>query len=116
MNAPAGSREHSEIIAALPLRQRPGLYIDPAPDARGNLTVMERYEDPDDGPGESIVGLAARSEDGWYLGCIRCRAEIDEAAGGMCRPCRKDLAREDLMHVRDEPEFDPPPAPDREDY
>lgn len=50
----------AEIIAALPLRQRPGLYIDPAPEASGNLTVLERDEDPDDGPAKSIIGLAVR--------------------------------------------------------
>ncbi len=35
-------------------------------------------------------GLAIHSEDGWHLGCIGCRDEIEEADSGMCRPCRLD--------------------------
>src|SRR5262245_12103218 len=115
MNEPAGGRESAEIIAALPLRHRPGLYIDPGPDGNGNLTVMERYDDPAEGRVELIVGLAIRDENRWYLGCIRCRAEIGEADSGMCRPCREDLACEDLEYTRAEPDFDPLPLPDRED-
>jgi hypothetical protein len=40
----------TRILAALPLRQRPGLYLHPEPDAKGNRTSLERGEDPDDGP------------------------------------------------------------------
>jgi len=116
VNALAAHPQSAEILAALPLRQRPGLYIDPRPDGNGNLTVLDRDEDPDEGPAESIVGLAIRDERGWYLGCIGCRAEIEEASGGMCRPCREDRAHEDLMYVRDDEPDEPLPGPDREDY
>lgn len=92
MNAPAAHPQSAEIIAALPIRQRPGLYLHPKPDAKGNMTVLDRGEDPDDGPVESIVGLALRDELGWYLGCIECDGEIGEEDGGMCRPCREDRA------------------------
>ena len=111
MNAPAAHPRSAEIIAALPLRQRPGLYLHPEPDAKGNLTVIERADDPDDGQVEAIVGLALHDERGWYLGCIECRDEIDEAAGGMCRPCREDRAHLEQTHVPDEPD-----EPRPEDY
>lgn len=111
MNAPAAHPQAAEILAALPLRQRPGLYIHPRPDGNGNLTVLDRDEDLDEGPVESIVGLAICDERGWYLGCIECRVEIEEADGGMCRPCREDLAVQDQMYVRDEPD-----EPRPEDY
>lgn len=115
MNAPAAHPQSAEILAALPLRVRPGLYIQPEPDVRGNLTVLDRDDDHDDSAAEAIVGLAIRDQCGWYLGCIDCRAEIEEADGGMCRPCREELARKDLVHIRDEPE-EPLPGADREDY
>ena len=92
------------IIAALPLRPRPGLYIDQAPDETGHLLVLEEPADP-------IIGLAIRGEDGWYLGCIECCGEIEEADSGMCRPCRADLAYEDEMYVRNAPD-----EPRPEDY
>jgi hypothetical protein len=113
-SAAAAHPDSAAIVAALPLRPRAGLYIGPAPDTSGNLTVLERDEDPDDGSGESIVGLAIRGDDGWYLGCIGCRDGISEADGGMCRPCREDLARQDQMYLRDEPD-EPLPAPGPED-
>ena len=116
MNAPAAHPKSAEILAALPLRQRPGLYIHLEPGAEGSLTVLDRDEDPDEGPVESIVGLAIRDERGWHLGCIDCRAEIEEAGGGMCRPCREDRAREDLMYGSDDEPDEPLPAADREDY
>lgn len=82
--------EAGAILAVLPLHPRPGLYINPEPDAKGNLTVLELDADGDQG--EAICGLAVRGDDGWYLGCIECRAEIEESGAGMCRPCREDAA------------------------
>lgn len=78
----------AEIIAALPLRPRPGLHIDQPPEDAGQLLVLERTGDPEEGDG--ILGLAIRGEDGWYLGCIGCCDEIQEADSGMCRSCRLD--------------------------
>ena len=85
--------QSAEIIAALRLRPRPGLHVDSGTDETGHLVILEESADPlDAGVADAIVGLAIREEDGWYLGCTECQAEIEEADGGMCRPCREDLA------------------------
>jgi hypothetical protein len=116
MNVLAAHPQSAQIVAALPLRRRSGLYVHPEPDSKGSLTILDRCEDASDGPSESIVGLALHDdEQGWYLGCIECRGEIEEADGGMCRPCREDLDRKDLAYIPDEPE-EPLPAQDREDF
>lgn len=38
---------------------------------------------------------------GWYLGCFRCRAEINVTDGGMCAGCRDDLEHDAAMYDRD---------------
>ena len=81
----------AEILAVLPLRPRPALYLVPVPRS-GDLMVQERGRE---GEGDAIIGLAVHDPDGWYLGCIECRAEIEEADSGMCRPCRQDRAIRD---------------------
>ncbi len=95
----------SDIIAALPLRPRPALYLELA-QPRGALrpgdvlTILERG-----GPeeGDAIIGLAIRDDDGsWYLGCIECRGGIEEADSGMCKPCRQDLAAQDAAYERED--------------
>jgi len=116
VNAPATHPQQAGILAALQLLQPASLYIEPDPGAEGDLTVLGRREDPDEGPVEWIVGLAIRDQDGWYLGCIDCRGEIDEADSGMCRPCHEQRARQDLTYVRDDEPDEPLPGPDREDY
>jgi hypothetical protein len=113
VNAPATHPQQAGILAALQLRQPASLYIKPDPGAEGDLTVLGRREDPDEGPVEWIVGLAIRDQDGWYLDC---RGEIGEADSGMCRPCRELRARQDLTYVRDDEPDEPLPGPDREDY
>jgi hypothetical protein len=55
--------------------------------------VLDRADDPEEGDG--IIGLAILGEDGWYLGCITCEQEIEEADSGMCQPCRQDAAWRD---------------------
>jgi len=95
---PVAHPDSAQILAALPLRPRPGLYIDLAPDETGHLLVLERTGDPEEGDG--ITGLAIRGEDGWYLGCIGCRAEIGEADSGMCRPCRLDAEWQELQYAQ----------------
>lgn len=116
MNALATHPRQAEILAALQLGQQACLYVKPDPGAGGDLTVLGGRDDPDEGPVEWIVGLAIRDRDGWYLGCIDCRGEIDEADSGMCRPCRERHAREDLMNVCDDEPDEPLPGPGREDY
>jgi len=115
VNAAEAHPQSAEILAALPLRQRPGLYIGAVPDHNGNLVIYKRHEDPDEGPAETIAGLAVRDGDGWYLGCIECGGEVREAGAGMCVQCREDLALRDQEYVADEP-AEPLPAPAREDY
>jgi hypothetical protein len=89
----ARREEDAAIIAALPLRPRPGLYLD-RDDPRDDLLVLEDPAGPDDA--ETIIGLAVLDgPGGWYLGCITCRDQIDEADAGMCRPCREDKARQE---------------------
>ncbi len=80
--------DSAAILAALPLRPRPGLCVDPGQDETGHLVVLDRADDPEEGDG--IIGLAILGEDGWYLGCITCEQEIEEADSGMCRSCRQD--------------------------
>jgi hypothetical protein len=99
--------ESAAILAALPLHPRPGLYVAAEPDAKGSLTVLECA--PDDGAGDAICGLAVRDEDavedGWYLGCITCRAEIEEADAGMCRLCREDATWQEQQRVPPEEDW-----------
>jgi hypothetical protein len=83
--------DSAEILADLPLRARPSLYVEATANAHGNFLVLE--EGPDDDGSAGIIGLAICGEDGnWYLGCIECRAEIEETDSGMCRLCREDAA------------------------
>jgi len=88
------------ILAALPLRQRPALYIDAGTDETGHLLILEASADPEDGS-EGIIGLAVKDGDGWYLGCITCKQEIEEADSGMCRPCREDAEYQDRIACAD---------------
>jgi hypothetical protein len=79
----------AEILDALRVRQRPGLYIARVPLRGGYLTVLEsiRSGAADD---EVIIGLALYDDDdGWYLGCMACCQPIGEAAAGMCVNCRR---------------------------
>ena len=96
----------AEIIAALPLRARPALYLDHANSVSntGKLLVLEAPEDPDEGDG--IIGLAMDAADGWYLGCIECGTEVEEADSGMCLPCRQDAAWNDQeqLYAQEQPE------------
>ncbi len=94
--------DSAEILAALPLRQRPSLYIDAGTDESGHLLILEASTDPED-DSEGIIGLAIRDEDdgGWYLGCITCKQEIGEADSGMCRPCRQDAEWQDQQCYAD---------------
>lgn len=80
---------HAVIIAALPLRQRPTLYISPEPDRRGRLIILDSH-DPE--AGDALIGLAIPDgQGGWYLGCIECAAEITETDSlAMCAPCREE--------------------------
>jgi hypothetical protein len=92
----ARREEDAAIIAALPLRARPGLYLD-RDDARDDLLVLEDPSGPEDAG--AIIGLALPDgPGGWYLGCITCRDEIEEADAGMCRPCREDEAWRDQQY------------------
>lgn len=85
--------EDAAIIAALRLRPRPGLYID-HDSRREQLLVLEEPSDPEDGG--AIIGLALPDgAGGWYLGCITCQGDIEEADAGMCLPCREDAAWRD---------------------
>ena len=87
-----------EILAALPLRPRPGLYIGQDTGRGGALLILESPDDPDDQGADAIIGLAVPGQGGgWYLGCIECRAEIAQEDAGMCRPCREDAALHDLQ-------------------
>lgn len=89
----ARREQDQSIIAALPLRPRPGLYLD-HDDTRECPLVMEDPEDPEDGA--AIIGLAVPDGNGGYcLGCIGCQAEIAEEDAGMCLPCRQDIAWRD---------------------
>ena len=54
------------------------------------LEAAESAGDPE--AGDAIIGLAVHQGDSYYLGCITCHADIEEAEGGMCGQCREDLA------------------------
>lgn len=89
----ARREEDAVIIAALPLRPRPGLYLD-HDDTSGRLLILEFPEDPEDG--SAIIGLAIPDgKGGHYLGCTGCGEKIAEEAAGMCQWCRQDIAWRD---------------------
>ena len=92
--------DSADILAALPLRQRPGLYVEAATDESGHLLILEASTDPED-DSEGIIGLAVKGDDGWYLGCITCKQEIEEADSGMCRDCREDAEYQDRIAYAD---------------
>jgi hypothetical protein len=88
----------AKILAALPLRLRPGLAAEPVPGRPGEAVIVERSGDPEDAG--VILGLAVHdSGDNWLLACVGCREEIDEADAGMCQPCREECARRDSEAV-----------------
>jgi hypothetical protein len=92
----AEDKQEQIIIAALPLRSRPGLYIDPSPRADSALLILEEPSDPEDYGADAIIGLAVPDGNGgWYLGCTECHGEIAEEDSGMCQPCRQDAAWHD---------------------
>jgi hypothetical protein len=78
----------SEIIANLPVRQRPTLTI------RGGLLL-----DLDPEYGDAIIGSVQHDAEGAYLGCSDCRAEIEESDGGLCPACRSDRAYDDIARL-----------------
>jgi hypothetical protein len=87
-----------EILAALPLRPRPGLRIGPDAGKGGALVILEEPPDPEDYGADAIIGLAVpRQGGGWYLGCIECQDEIGADDSGMCQRCREDAAFRDLQ-------------------
>jgi hypothetical protein len=92
--------DSAKILAALPLRQRPDLYVDAGTDESGHLLILEASSDPED-DSEGIIGLAVRDDDGWYLGCITCLQVIKEADSGMCRGCREDADYQDRIACAD---------------
>jgi rRNA maturation endonuclease Nob1 len=55
--------------------------------------------DPEDYGSSAIIGLAVDGADGWYLGCITCQREIDEADSGMCQRCRQEAAFQEQQHL-----------------
>jgi hypothetical protein len=92
--------DSAKILADLPLRPRPGLYVDAQADERGSFLIMQ--DRADDCGGTAIIGLACPEEDDeadWYLGCIECRAVVDEADSGMCRLCREDTTWQEQLHA-----------------
>lgn len=107
-------QDHAEILASLPLRPRPGLYLEPSHgQTRVAFLILEGASDPGDGDG--IIGLAVPGENGgWYLGCIGCSGEITEEDSGMCQSCRRNAELDDLS-ARDgyEPYDDDPDGWDR---
>src|SRR5712691_532987 len=79
-----------EILVALPLRQRPGLYIGPDAGKGGALVILEEPAGEEDYGADAIIGLAVpRQGGGWYLGCVECRDEVPEEDSGMCQRCRE---------------------------
>jgi hypothetical protein len=91
-----GPINEAAILAALPLRPRPGLYTEPAQGKVGTFLILEEPSDPEHQGADAIIGLAVPGIlGGWYLGCITCQAEINEADSGMCLPCRQDEAWHD---------------------
>jgi hypothetical protein len=91
--------ESETIIAALPLPQQRGLYVEWPPgwgidELRADLRRSD-YLILEEGSG-GIFGRAIAGENGtWYLGCIECRSEIAKEDAGMCGACRQDLAHKD---------------------
>ena len=83
----------AEILAALPIRPRPGLRIEPLAGSDCEFVVLEdSSDDPGDSGADAIVDLAVTGVlGGWYLGCITCNGEIAEADAGMCHGCREDV-------------------------
>jgi hypothetical protein len=94
--APCAEHRDKQILRALSLRPAPALRISQERD--GSLLIVEEGDG-----GEGIVGLAVPDEEdgGWYLGCFKCRAEIEVADGGICAGCRSDLDHEQAMHEHD---------------
>ena len=85
--------EQAAILAALDLATRASLRIEV--DAAGDLVVLAEQADEEE-PETWIVGLALHDpEDGWYLGCITCKAGIEECDSAMCQPCRENAAAAD---------------------
>jgi hypothetical protein len=82
----------AEVLAALQLRPRPGLYVDRAHSAgnAGCLLVVQRAAENPQEAGR-IIGLAVPVT-GWRLGCTRCGAPIteDDSQRGWCRGCTSD--------------------------
>jgi hypothetical protein len=78
----------AEIIAALPVRQRPTLTI------RDNLLL-----DLDPEHGDAIIGSVQHGAEGVYLGCSDCKVEIEESDGGLCPSCRSDRAYDDIARL-----------------
>jgi hypothetical protein len=97
----AAHPDSAAILTALPLRQRPELYIDAATDESGHLLILEESTDPEGDGSEAIIGLAIRDGGGWYLGCITCKQEIEETDSGMCRDCREDAEYQDRIACAD---------------
>jgi hypothetical protein len=98
-NAPRGGEpsaaEQAAILAALSLAIQDSLSIET--DNAGDLIVLATAEDVEDDEAATwIVGLALHDpRDGWYLGCVTCKGQIEESDAGMCLPCRHDAAIED---------------------
>lgn len=96
--------DSASILAALPLRPRPELYVEDAIDESGHLLILESatpeaLEEGDDS--EVIIGLAVHDENGWYLGCVTCKQEIAEEDSGMCAGCRSDAAFDQQFYAED---------------
>jgi hypothetical protein len=45
VNVPATHPQSAEILTALPLRPRPGLYIAAEPDSKGRFTILDHEVD-----------------------------------------------------------------------
>jgi hypothetical protein len=85
---PSGA-EQAEILAALSLAARASLSIQAG--NAGDLVVLAEEAAEEDEAGTRIAGLALHDpRDGWYLGCMTCKGEIEESDSGMCPPCRRD--------------------------
>jgi hypothetical protein len=87
--------EQAKILAALSLATRASLRIQA--DRAGDLVVLaEEAAEEEDEAATWIVGLALHDpRDGWYLGCVTCKDQIEESDSGMCLPCRRDAAADD---------------------
>jgi hypothetical protein len=89
--------QSTEILTALGIN-RPGAYVEAAPDRRGNFLIVEVTEDSAD-TGDAILGVAMPEVDGWDLGCMTCGDGLDIADAGMCEPCREDAAWQDQQEA-----------------